>query len=147
MKKTIYILAIVLITLNSGCSSDSDSGAFIVPQQLITTWELTDIELGSNTFTSPDDESIQITFNNDTSFSGSTSLNTFNGSFATNNGILRIGNFVTTEVEETAFGERFFDFLTAGGTADNPDILEFSFSVQGNILMISFSGGTLILNR
>lgn len=138
MKKFLLILLVSFIFF--GCSNDDD----IVAEPILGSWELISIE-NEAVYTAPNDEHIFITFE-ETEYMGKTEANEFGGDYSLSANRLFITNSYTTEVPDTEWGVLFYEALRNAYNEEN-ERSEFSYTLQGERLILRSDEGTMTFNR
>ena len=147
MKNLILILLAIIFFTN--CSSGDNKSSVL--ENIFGEWKLTSfvneqdgtsINADDPNYYDPVDNtevSIIINFEENFDFNGFTSRNSFTGSFILNNSeteiIVRFGG---TEVNETDFGNLFFDSLQSNYNPETQKI-EITFKLNGDVLKLYYS--------
>ncbi len=132
--KTKLVISIFSLVVCFCVGCDTESDATFNPINVEGVWRVSAIHNSTPqgpTVGAPDDEDIIITFLSDGTFTGTTTVNTFDGNYAVNGTTLRIVELLTTEVGETSFGFLFYDALDAAAAQTNVTDFELSFSNTG----------------
>ncbi|WP_190810570.1 META domain-containing protein [Flagellimonas sp. S3867] len=133
-------ISFIVFALNFACSTDATSAT---NQKVLGTWLVLAIHnsspsgptLGPNT-----GEIISITFKNDGSFGGTTSVNTFGGQFSTTSNSLLIEELEITEVADTNFGRAFYESFDESRNSDTAFSEFKSVFTENNILNLEYQG-------
>ncbi|MEM1340389.1 MAG: META domain-containing protein [Bacteroidota bacterium] len=138
--------AVVLVGLLAvSCDSSDDATS----NPVLGTWRIVSIKVSDQTLTqrSPSDERITITFNEDNNFSGSTSVNQFNGRYELENTTLTLLEFTTTEVLDTTFGTVFYEAIAEAIVPDRT-FAQFGSSFDSeNLILVFGNSGEMILEQ
>lgn len=136
MKKTIKSTMLFLLICLFSCSNDATINT---TESLIGTWELVEFREQTATTSMNDLDnsgSIVISFSNE-SFEGDSGRNGFFGDYTIQTKGLLIFDFFTSEVNESEWGQMFYDAigLTYNSTNNN---YQMSFDVVGNTLIMEY---------
>ena len=137
MKKSLVLILVVFVLM--GCSKEEESG-----NALLGKWALQSVE-NEALYTSPEDEQILITFES-TTYAGITENNDFGGDYSIDVDSLYLTNSYTTEIEETAWGNVFYETLRKAYNEDK-ERSEFKYILQANELTLRNSEEILIFRR
>ncbi len=142
--RTSVILIFVLLFGNFSCGIDGSTDRQDVG--LVGTWILVayeDLEAGTIE-NSPDNvDEIRIEFS-DSVFSGKTGRNDFFGSYSTQNDLLILAELDGTEINESIWGNRFFDSIREAYNAESDDF-EINYSLNGEFLKMEYKNGHALL--
>ena len=147
MPRTLKHLLILMLSVTTvfSCSSSDDGSSG--NSAILGTWRVLEVTISEQTLTqrTPNDETLTITFENDGTFSGSTSANTFSGRYQVNNMTLTMLEFTTTEAADTTFGGAFYGAIEAAIAPNTTEAL-FGFSFDGqNLILIFGDQGQMVL--
>lgn len=132
MKILFYFVSILLIM---GCSNDDDNNSVQGNDSIIGEWELMYYFESNNQDLPPDGEApVIISFTTD-NFNGNTSVNTFLGTYLSENTDLTFLEFSTTEVNETEWGNRFYDSVNQSYNTSNQNYEMAYEVVEGNLII------------
>ncbi|WGH74637.1 hypothetical protein P8625_11120 [Tenacibaculum tangerinum] len=139
MKNIFLILLLALIS----CNEDETKSQETI---ILGNWKLTSIVNESNgSILVPNDflnsNEITITFNQELDFTGNTVINNFSGNYSINQKeeLLTFLNFSTTEVNETEWGNLFYQSLNSNYNEQTENWENPYEIAQGNILKIFYS--------
>jgi len=145
MKITIFKPIILILLLLASCNEDEAPAQTPVEG----TWRITAIKVSNASLRqlTPDNEILTIDFQADGTFTGSTSVNQFSGTYRLENTTLTMMSFTTTEVADTTFGTAFYAAITEAQVPDRT-FAQFSFLLEsGDLLMTFGDGGEFVLEQ
>ena len=129
--KNKLLLGALLLCFIYSCNDDPSINT---DQGLLGSWQVTAIHNSSPsgpTIGPGPEEEITITFMSDGTFTGTTSVNTFNGRYVIEIPTLTLLEFTTTEVLDTAFGTAFYGAI-ANAIVPNETFARFEYVQDGN---------------
>lgn len=147
MRRTLKYLLIftMILTAVVSCSDSDDEDNANSP--VVGTWRITEVQVSNQTLNqrSPEDETISITFEAGTDYSGSTSSNTFDGRYEVDQTTLTLLEFTTTEVADTPFAGVFYEAIEEA-IVPNTTYAQFALSFESqNLLLVFGNSGQMIL--
>ncbi|MEL6918782.1 MAG: META domain-containing protein [Bacteroidota bacterium] len=140
MKVKTFIPFSLLLFACLGFNDDDDQNSDL-ENSILGLWNITAIHNSSpqgRTLGPGDGEVIEITFKDDGSFMGSTSVNSFGGSYRVMGDLLTISEFMTTEVSDTFYGVAFYGALDDSFNSTT-NFNEFKLSLENDILTLNFN--------
>lgn len=147
MRRTLCILLLTVAASLSSCNNSDDVSS---DNSLISgTWRVLEVKITDQAQTqrSPNEEIITIRFNEGESFTGSTSVNSFNGRYQTNQSTLSMLEFSTTEVADTSFAGAFYNAISAAIVSGSTQA-SFQFRLDSEDLILVFGAqGEMRLQR
>lgn len=130
------LLSVILL----GCSNDDE----VLVSPLLGSWELMSVE-NEAVYDAPDNEEIVVTFE-EREYTGETLVNEFGGDYEIVGNELLLTNSYTTEKEETAWGNLFYEGLQKA-YSEEEEGSEFVYTIQGNKLTLRSAEDEMILIR
>lgn len=138
MKKVFYSMLLSVILL--GCSNDDE----VSISPLLGSWELMSVE-NEAVYEAPNNEEIVITFE-EREYTGETLVNEFGGDYQIVGNDLLFTNSYTTEKEETAWGNLFYEGLQKA-YSEEEERSEFVYTLYGNRLTLRSAEDEMIFIR
>lgn len=137
----INLLAFVVTLMIFSCSSDDDGGNDRASNDssLVGTWEFKENRETTipRTVEAPEDEDpVYIRFLGE-NFQGATSVNTFSGTYTTEDNVITLFFVDSTGEQETSWGNQFFFALSQGYDDDSGEIMV-EYEVTGSTLLIQY---------
>lgn len=135
--KNHFLMTLMLLGVLASCVNSNDDVGPNNP--LFATWRLSAVKVSDATLTqqAPNDEDILITLEDDGTFSGSTSANTFQGRYELQGNTLTMTEFSSTEVADTPFAGAFYESITEAQVPDTT-YAQFGYSFEGTMMTLIF---------
>ena len=147
MRRTLFMLLVMSLSIGITSCDSSDDNASDNP--VSGSWRITAIQVSQQQLTqfSPSDESIVITFNSGTDFTGETSANQFGGRYELDGNTLTMLEFFTTEVADTQYGRAFYESISEA-RVPNETFAQFGYSFDSQDLILVFgNSGEMTLEK
>lgn len=141
--RTLKLCCFIMLLVFVSCSEDEAP----VQTPVGGNWRITEIKVSNAILTQRtlDNERVTLNFEDDGTFTGSTSVNQFSGTYEVENTTLTMLSFSSTEVLDTNFGAAFFAAITEA-QVPNTTFAQFAFQLDSGNLLLSFGdGGQMIL--
>ncbi len=139
----IVVCCITLQSILNSCSEDNAGAS----NAFVGQWRIASVQVSEATLNqlSPAEETISITFDADGRYSGSTSVNQFDGRYRLDGtDTLTLLEFTTTEVADTQFATAFYAAIEAAIVPDNT-FAQLGYVFEGNTVLLTFgSGGQMV---
>ena len=139
MRQTLnyFLTTFLLLAVCIACDNSSDDSQPNNP--LFATWRISAVKVSDATLTqqAPNGEDILISFEEDGTFSGTTSANSFQGRYELQGNTLTMTEFFSTEVADTPFAGAFYESITEAQVPDTT-YAQFGYSFEGNVMTVIF---------
>ncbi|MGD1944925.1 MAG: META domain-containing protein [Croceivirga sp.] len=145
MRRLLFALFIVVSLFGYQSCNTEDEGPN--NNAVLGTWRIIEVQVSQQQLAqfSPSDEDIVFMFTSEGNFSGSTSVNQFNGRYELDGTTLTMLEFTTTEVADTPFAISFYDAIAEAQVPDET-FAQFGFSFESqNLILVFGNSGRMVL--
>lgn len=131
--------------MTTSCSESDDAAASLIAGS----WRVASIKVSNATLEqlAPNNEDITFDFSDNAAYTGSTSVNQFNGTYEIESNTLTLLSFATTEIADTQLGTAFYAAIT-DAIVPNTTFAQFGFAFDNGDLVLTFGdGGRMVLEN